>query len=109
MSARHDDTRIDSAAATLWASAIVVLALVILQAGRLGAGAQARAEVSEVGDTVIATSAIEVGEDIFAVLDSRAEKLMLYTVVNRNEIALQQTVDLPTLFLEAKGQAPRRR
>ncbi len=108
MHTRTDDTRIDAGAATLWASAMLILALVIIQAGRLGAGAQAMAEVSEVGDTIIATAQVDVGEDVFAVLDSRAEKLLLYSVVNRNSIELRETVDLPQLFAEARDGGGRR-
>ncbi|MBL0922116.1 MAG: hypothetical protein IBJ10_08315 [Phycisphaerales bacterium] len=95
--------RIDPGAAALWASAFLILALVILQAGRLGAGAQARADVTEIGDTVLLTSALDASEDILAILDSRADTLMFYAVVNRNSIELRENVNLTELFMSARG------
>ena len=97
--------RIDSGAAALWASAMVILALVILQAGRLGAGRQAMADVISVDDTVLLTSEVDGTEDILTVLDSRTDTLLVYGVVNRNTIELRETVNLAELFQSARGPA----
>ncbi len=96
-------TRIDSGAATLWASAMIILALVIMQAGRLGAGSQARAEVTEIGDTVLLTAFAEANEQVLLVLDSRADTLLVYSVVNRNSVVLRETKNVTELFAEVRG------
>lgn len=106
-------TRIDSAAATLWASAMIILALVIMQAGRLGAGAQARADVTEIGDTVLLTAFAEANEQVLLILDSRADTLLVYSVVNRNSVVLRETRNVTELFNEVRtgtlpGGRPRR-
>lgn len=95
--------RIDSGAAALWASAMVILALVILQAGRLNSGKQALADVISVDDTVLLTAAVDGTEDILCVMDSRTDTLLVYGVVNRNTIELRETVNLAELFQTSRG------
>lgn len=97
--------RIDSGAAALWASALIILALVILQAGRLGAGKQALADVISVDDTVLLTAEVDSSEDILTLLDSRTDTLLVYAVVNRNTIELRETINLAELFQAARGPA----
>lgn len=97
--------RIDSGAAALWASAMIILALVILQAGRLGAGKQALADVISVDDTVLLTASVDGTEDILCVMDSRTDTLLVYGVVNRNTIELRETVNLAELFQASRGPA----
>lgn len=106
MTTRTRDERFDSAAAALWASAFLILALVIVQAGRLGAGRQAHAElVAPIGDLTILTASSGDNEDVLLVLDSRAQTLIAYTVVNRSQIDLNQTADVSALFAGAKAGA----
>lgn len=105
-SAKHaSNDRIDSGAATLWASALVILALVILQAGRLGAGSQARAEVTEIGDTVLLTAYVEANEQVLLVMDSRTDTMLVYGVVNRNTLELRETKNVAEMFNEIRGNA----
>lgn len=104
-SPKSSPARIDSGAAALWASAMIILALVILQAGRLGAGKQALADVISVDDTVLLTAEVDGTEDILAVLDSRTDTMLIYGVVNRNTIELRETINLAELFQAARGPA----
>lgn len=96
-------TRIDAGVAVLWASALVILALVILQAGRLGAGAQARAEVIDIGDTVLLTAFVEANDSVLVILDSRNDTLLVYSVVNRNTLVLREARNAAELFNEVRG------
>ncbi len=99
--------------AALWASAFVLAALTIVQAGA-GRGSAAQAQtVSNVGDLTALTSRSTVDEDIFCVLDGRSESLLVYRIDNQNKIELQQTIKLAEAFAEARtggssGTRPRR-
>jgi hypothetical protein len=121
--------------AALWASAFVLAALVVLQAGRLaggvagvprvagGAAAErgpaavpgvigalfesralalpARDVVSQVGPYTVLT--FDGGnEDILLVLDSRAEDLYSYRVVNQNRLDLLGRESLSEMFASAR-------
>lgn len=116
----HNDTKPETTArqiplshAALWASAFVLGALTIVQAGA-GRGAAASAQtVSNVGDLTAMTSRSTVDEDIFCILDGRAESLLVYRIDNQNKIELQQTIKLADAFAEARagggtGTRPRR-
>ncbi len=97
--------------AALWASAFVLGALTIVQAGA-GRGAAVSAQtVSNIGDLTAMTSRSTVDEDIFCILDGRAESLLVYRIDNQNKIELQQTIKLADAFAEARsggGARPRR-
>jgi hypothetical protein len=102
------------AAAALWASAFVLAALTIVQAGRLpmnaayGAGA---ANQGGQGSSVI-TLNTGLGPDskpyeALWVLDGRGEMLFIYYIENGNagdkSLLLRQVVPLPELFRTARG------
>lgn len=104
---RHADNsreRPDSGSAALWASAAVILALTIAAAGARSGGNQARADVATVGDIVATNIRSAADEDIVAVLDTRTETMLVYRVENRVRVELVQTLRLPEVFAEAKGQ-----
>lgn len=99
--ARH---RVQPGVGALWASAFVLAALVVVQAGRLGAGAQARADVSSVGELTILTSDTGNREDIVFVMDARSDALLIYGVENRNRVELYQNIKLTEFFTQARNQ-----
>jgi hypothetical protein len=101
--------RVDSAAAVLWASAFVVAALVIVQAGRLpGNPAYADQSVELGGYTLLTTgSGTGRGEDpneLLYVLDSRDDTLLVYEVpdARQKQINLLGGASLPAWFQNAR-------
>lgn len=105
--------RLDGASGALWASAMVILALIIVQAGdSMSGGRRAHAQaVSQAGElTTINVTASE-EEDVLVVLDARRDRLSVYGVVGRNNLELWKVYELPRVFIEARAAAglpPRR-
>jgi len=101
--------RINTAAAVLWASAFVLAALVITQAGRLPIN-PAYAEMGvENGDFTLVTSNSGRGEnaapyELLYVLDSRDEVLLVYEIedAHQRQIVLRGGADLPVWFRNAR-------
>lgn len=75
--------RLNHSAVSLWASALVILALVIVQAGRMDPGGMAYADVADHGDITMVNANAGSGEDIVVVLDRRAERVFVYSLINR--------------------------
>ena len=100
---------INPAAAALWASAFVLAALVIVQAGRLPANPAyaAMAAVSD-GFTLLAANSGR-GEDaapyeLLFVIDSRGEVLLVYEIpdARQKRVELRGGAYLPTWFQNAR-------
>ena len=89
-------------AAGLWASAFVLMGLIVVQAGRVTS--EARADVVATTGPLTALTFTAANEDLLAVVDSRAEELYLYRG-ERNSVNLIQIYNLPALFAEARGRA----
>ncbi len=87
-------------AAALWASAFVLIGLVMVQSGRMvGWSNQAKADVvSRVGDYTTLTMSATSSEDLAIVLDGRAEKLFVYRIKNREALELVKPYDLQAMF-----------
>lgn len=96
--------RIQPGAAALWASAFVLAGLVVAQAGRLGAGNQARADVSSVGELTILTSDTGNRDDVILIMDARSDALLIYGVENRNRVELYQNIRVSEFFTQARSQ-----
>jgi len=102
-------TRINPSAAALWASAFVILALVIVQAGRLPAN-QAHAEMANSGAGYsLVTSDSGFGDDadpyeLLYVIDNRDQVLLVYEVedAQTGQIFLRDGGSLVTLFNNAR-------
>jgi hypothetical protein len=95
-----DSRRLDLPTAALWASAFILSAMVIVQAGRLvwPLGATARADlVSGVGDYTALTFNSG-NDDVLAVLDGRGEQLHAYRIQNQNRLELLRAYSLKELF-----------
>jgi hypothetical protein len=88
--------------AALWASAFVLMALIVVQSGRLTG--EARADVVATTGTLTALTFTATNEDLLAVLDGRTEELYLYRG-ERGGVNLIQIYNLPALFSEARARA----
>jgi len=100
----------------LLASALVLLGLVLVQAGRSGtnggqsspvAPATALAEMATIGGgyAAMTTQGQSSSEELLYVLDQRAERLMVYRVENQRDVVLQRSEDLARVFAQARGAA----
>lgn len=94
----------------LWASAFVLLVLILIQAqpllaqGLLGGGHSASAGmVSQVG-SITAMTADAGNEDVLLVLEGRGEELFVYRT-ERSGMQLQQRLAVPKLFQDAKAMS----
>lgn len=96
-------TRVDTGAAALWASAFVIMAMIVTQASRLGLGSAAYADVSKAGDLTTLTAAARSGEDVLLLLDGRTETISAYGIVNRQTIRAYPVHDLRELFARARA------
>jgi hypothetical protein len=102
-------TRLNSSA-MLTASALVIGALVIVQAGRLMTGTPARADlVSSSGTLTALTAESTNSNDILLVLDGRAEELLVYKIENQNAVELYKKYNVPRLMSEARGRSTGRK
>ena len=89
----------------LWASAFVLFALLIIQVeplmGQLAQHSASAGMVSQVGQLTVLTA--DAGnEDVLLVLEGRSEELFVYRT-DRNGIQLQQRMQIPKLFQDAKA------
>lgn len=92
--------------AALWASAMVIAALVLTQAGRTPSATADM--VSGAGGVQIMTTAGPTGELVY-VLDGRDERLYVYEVVNQSSVELVDRQDVAAIFTAAAAQAAGRR
>ena len=102
-------TRIDTSSTALWASAFVILALVILQAGRLPSQQAFADQGTSRGPYTIITASAGTGEDaapdeLLYVLNSREEVLLVYEVedARQQRITLRDGGSLRNLFRAAR-------
>lgn len=94
--------------ASLWASAFVLMGLLLLQAGRIHENPAYGDMASRVGGFTIMTT--EGGNDeVIVVIDNRNEDLLLYRVRQQRELELLQKLDLDRLFADARRAASGRR
>jgi hypothetical protein len=102
-------TTIHPASAVLWASAFIIAALVIMQAGRLPSNAAYAEMAASRGDFTLITSDSGRGRDtkpneLLYVIDSRDQVLYVYEIENvrRNQILLRDGGSLNALFRKAR-------
>ena len=97
-------TRLNSSA-LLTASALIIGALVIVQAGRLLTGTPAQADlVSSSGSFTALTVEATNSNDVLLILDGRSEELMVYKVENQSAVELFKKYNVPRLMSEARGR-----
>jgi hypothetical protein len=98
---------IDAGAASLWASAFVIAAMILSTlATSPGPGPAAQAGlVGQAGGLTVLTALKDDSEDIILVLDGRNERLNVYTVRNRQSIELEASYDVTRMFTQARDLA----
>ena len=97
-------------AAALWASAFAILALIIVQAGRLPSNTANAAVQADRGSYTLLTASNGKGgspgepDEILCVIDSREQMLLVYEVedVRRGGITIRDGYMLSDLFLKAR-------
>lgn len=99
------ETSWTGSAAVLWASAFILMALIITQAGRLGGPVSpAHADVTSAGDLTIITTQGSSGEDLVAVLDRRDDLLLIYGIDSSRRIELLRFYSVQQLFSDLGGR-----
>ncbi len=94
------------APAALWASAFVILALILTESSRRGHQHAALAgDAANVGDLSVLTAASGTDEDVLCVLDQRNETLSVFGVEQGRSVQLLQVQDLRQAFLQARMNA----
>ena len=107
---RNGSSQVNPAAATLWASAFVIAALVILQLGKLpGNPAHADGVLAERGNYTLLTTDAGEGDgqrryQMLYVLDSSEQVLLVYQVedAQRNVMTLRDGGNVNALFRAAR-------
>ena len=91
--------------AALWASAFVILAMIVVQAGRVSVGPSAAyaGNVSTTGDLTVLTAAGGDNQDVLVVLDRRLERVFLYGIENRSKVQLFESHNLSDMFTSARN------
>jgi hypothetical protein len=93
-------------APALWASAFVLMALIVVEAGKRNAGGVALAgDATDVADLAVLTAASGTDEDILCILDQRNETLSVFGVEQGRSVQLLQVQDLRQAFVQAHGAA----
>jgi hypothetical protein len=99
------DQRVSAGAAALWASAAVLLGMIIHAAGARQTGKQARADVAFIDDLTLATLSTGPDEHVVAILDQQSERLFIYGVDQGRSVELYQVESLPAMFRQGRGAA----
>jgi len=101
------ETRGVPAPAALWASAFVILAMIVTQAGRITGGASTAEAglVSTVNDYTVMTASGGDGQDNLILLDRRAERVFIYGANARDGVRLIESYDLKQMFRGARSAA----
>lgn len=88
----------------LTASACVLATLIVVLGGR-GFVEPAAADVATNGGLTMVNLRSGPNNDVIAVLDTREERLFIYTMVNMKDLHLASSEDLRDLFTKAKAAA----
>jgi hypothetical protein len=88
----------------LWASALVIAALIVVQLGKYTQGSPnaARADVVTRVQDYTALTFNAGNDDVLLVLDGRGEQLFMYRVKNQNTVEFIDKLMLPEVFETTK-------
>ena len=95
-------TRIDTGAAALWASAFVIMAMIITQSSNARIGNTAHADVTSVGSITVTNIKAREDSDVLLVLNDAQERLYIYGLEQGRSLELLQSQDLPDIFNSAR-------
>jgi len=107
MSTQHDraSTRVAPGAAVLWASAVVIVGMILTTAAsRLGPSAARAGNVWAKGDLTILTAGAGNNEEVLLALDTRAGKVLVYGVRNGQMLEFRGNFALADLFMPGQRQ-----
>jgi hypothetical protein len=100
--------RLNPSAAVLWASAMIIAALVIMQAGRLPINEAYASTAITRGDYTLCTATTGTGNNfapnmVVFVIDNQDQVLMVYDIesVQQNRLILRDGANLVSLFSDA--------
>lgn len=97
---------IDGGAAALWASAFVIGALILVQAGERRGPSEAYAgNVAELGPMRLLTADAGGNEEVLVILNGVDETISVYGVQNTRSVELFQISKVDELFVQARGGA----
>lgn len=102
---RDQATPTTAAHAALWASAFVILAMILFRAGDLRGTAAHGEMVADSGSDFVVMTADGGSDDVLLVLDQRNEELFVYGVKNQQEVDLYERYKLARLFHDARANA----
>lgn len=94
--------RLDTGAATLWASAFVIMAMIITQASNARLGKEARADVTSVGSLTVTNVKAREDSDVLLVIDDAQERLYIFSVEQGRSLTLLDGQNLPNIFSSAR-------
>lgn len=94
--------RIDTGAAALWASAFVVMAMIITQASNARLGNEARADIASVGSLTVTNIREREDSDILVVINDVQERLYVFGIEQSRSLVLRETQSLPDIFTSAR-------
>lgn len=101
---RANLTNTPFAHAALWASAFVLLALIIIEAGKRNAGNAALAgDATNIADLAVLTASSGTDEDVLCILDQRNETLSIFGVEQGRSVQLLQVQDIRQAFTQARS------
>ncbi|MFG0256335.1 MAG: hypothetical protein ACF8GE_00355 [Phycisphaerales bacterium JB043] len=99
-------SRSSTRSSALWASAFVILAIIILQASRVAPESSARAGlIAQSGDLSVLTADAGTEQDLVLVLDRFEGTLLVYTVEQRDRLELVQNYQLESMLRNAAAAA----
>lgn len=106
---QHSRNTMNSAVAVLWASAFVIAAMIIVQAGQLPGNAAHAGMVADRGSYTLLTGSSGRGgetqpDDVLYVIDSREQFLLVYEIddYRKKQIPMRVGYELEGLFQRAK-------
>jgi hypothetical protein len=109
MNQRQSNSKINPAAAVLWASAFIIGAFILLQAGRLPVNSAHAEMVADRGSYTVMTARSGRGPDtepyeILYIIDSREQILLVYEVedTRKRQIILREGYSLDDQFQRAR-------
>ncbi len=99
---RQNSSRLDTGAAALWASAFVIMAMIITQASDARLGKEARADITTVGSLTVTNVKAREDSDILLVINDAQERLYVFGIEQGRTLQLHETQSLPEIFTSAR-------